>query len=301
MQQKILNQRYELERKIGEGGMARVYLGRDLRLNRRVAVKVLHTQYTSDPQFLARFNHEAQAAAALRHPAIIDIYDVGQDGDIPYIVMEFVEGQDLKALIRLGGPLPLERAVQIAEQVADGLDAAHRAGLVHRDIKPQNIIIGENERVKITDFGIAKSALSTSATETGVVFGTADYLSPEQARGLPATHASDIYSLGISLYEMLTGKLPFTGDSAVAVAMQHVATTATPPSQLNPRIPPQLEAIVLSAIEKDAARRPASARAFAQQLRAYRQIGDQGTVVRPVPPRPVPIPASDATVIAPQP
>lgn len=301
MQQKILNDRYELERKVGEGGMARVYLGRDLRLSRRVAVKVLHSQYASDPQFLARFNHEAQAAANLRHPGIIDIYDVGHDGDIPYIVMEFVEGQDLKALIRLNGSLPIERAVQITEQVADGLDAAHRAGLVHRDIKPQNIIIGENDRVKITDFGIAKSALSTSATETGVIFGTADYLSPEQARGLTATPASDIYSLGISLYEMLTGKLPFSGDNSVAVAMQHVSTAPVPPSRLNPRIPPQLESIVLSAIEKDPARRPASARAFAQLLRGYRQMGDQGTVVRPATPRPVAVPATDATVIAPQP
>ena len=298
MQQKVLNDRYELERKIGEGGMARVYLGRDLRLNRRVAIKVLHSQYAGDPNFLGRFNHEAQAAANLRHPNIIDIYDVGQDGDVQYIVMEFVEGQDLKALLRLNGPLPIDRAVYIAEEIANGLDAAHRAGLIHRDIKPQNIIIGPNERVKITDFGIAKSALSTSATETGVIFGTADYLSPEQARGLPATLVSDVYSLGITLYEMLTGRLPFTGDNSVAVAMQHVSTPPPPPSRFNPRIPQQLEQIILGAIEKDPARRPTSARAFAQQLQAYTQQGDQGTVVRPQPqaPRMPVVPATDTMI-----
>lgn len=283
MQQKILNGRYELERKVGEGGMARVYLGRDLRLSRAVAIKVLHSQYASDPSFIARFNHEAQAAANLRHPNIIDIYDVGQDDDIPYIVMEYVEGQDLKALLRLGGPLPIERAVEIAEQVASGLDAAHRAGLVHRDVKPQNIIISTTGVAKITDFGIAKSALSTSATETGVIFGTADYLSPEQARGLVATPASDIYSLGITLYEMLTARLPFSGENSVAVAMQHVSAQPPAPSSYNPRIPPQLENIILGAIEKDPARRPPSARAFAQMLQGYRRMGDQGTVVRTVP------------------
>lgn len=295
MQQKVLNDRYELERRIGEGGMARVYLGRDLRLNRRVAIKVLHTQFASDPSFLSRFNHEAQAAANLRHPNIIDIYDFGHDGDIPYIVMEYVEGQDLKALLRLHGPLPIDRAVDMAEDVADALDAAHRAGLVHRDIKPQNIIVGSNDMVKITDFGIAKSALSTSATETGVIFGTADYLSPEQARGLPATPASDIYALGVTLYEMLTGRLPFSGENSVAVAMQHVGTAPTPPSRYNSRIPPQLENLVLSAMEKDPARRPASARAFAQQLRAYRMMGDQGTVVRPAPVQTAPGPVVGPT------
>lgn len=288
--QQVFNGRYQLEEKIGEGGMARVYRGRDLRLNRRVAIKVLHSQYTSDPSFLGRFNHEAQSAANLRNAHIIDIYDVGQDGDVPYIVMEYVDGQDLKALLRLCGPLPPARAVAIAEQVADGLDAAHRAGLVHRDIKPQNIIIGQNDQVKVTDFGIAKSALSTSATETGVIFGTADYLSPEQARGLSATAASDIYSLGVTLYEMLTGRLPFTGDSSIAVAMQHVSTPPPLPSSYNPRIPPQLEQLVLAAMEKDPARRPASARAFAQILRSYQQMGTDGTVVRPALPRTSPAP-----------
>src|SRR5215216_4937284 len=223
MQQKILNNRYELQQKIGEGGMARVYQGRDMRLNRQVAVKVLHSHYATDAGFLQRFHHEAQAAANLRHPNIVDVYDVGQDGDIHYIVMEYVEGSDLKGAIARNVPLPIEQAVPIAEAVARALEAAHRIGLVHRDIKPQNIIVGPQGQVKITDFGIAKSSLSTALTETGVTFGTADYISPEQARGQPATPRSDIYSLGVTLYETLTGRLPFGGDSSIAVAMQHVS------------------------------------------------------------------------------
>src|SRR5215212_4027023 len=286
MQQKILNDRYELEQKIGEGGMARVYRGRDLRLNRQVAIKVLHSHYASDTNFLQRFHHEAQAAANLRHPNIVDVYDVGQDADVHYIVMEYVPGSDLKALLMRNGALPIEQAVYVGECVANGLDAAHRLGMVHRDIKPQNIIVGEQGQVKITDFGIAKSSLSTALTETGVTFGTADYISPEQARGQPATPRSDIYSLGVTLYETLTNRLPFSGDSSIAVAMQHVGAEPPPPRMYNPRIPPQLEALVLRALSKEPADRPASAREFAQLLANYRDIGEQATVVRPVQPRP---------------
>lgn len=299
MQQKTLNQRYELERKIGEGGMARVYLGRDTRLNRPIAIKVLHPHYGSDSNFLARFHHEAQAAANLRHPNVVDVYDVGQDGEVHYIVMEYVPGQDLKAIILKQGPLPVDRAVVVARAVADGLEAAHRVGLIHRDIKPQNIIVGDQDQVKITDFGIAKSGLSTSATETGVIFGTADYLSPEQARGQTATPASDVYALGVTLYEMLTGRLPFTGDNAVSVAMQHVSQEPPPPRMFNPRIPPQLEALVLQSLSKDPAQRPASAREFAQLLARYQSAGDQATVVRPAPPRPS-VPPSQRNGPAPQ-
>lgn len=282
MQQTTLNNRYALEQKIGEGGMARVYRGRDLRLDRRVAIKVLHPQYASDPGFLRRFQHEAQAAAGLNHPGIVDVFDVGQDGDIQYIVMEYVDGSDLKTLLLRNGALPVDDAVQIAEQVASALDAAHHAGLVHRDIKPQNIIITPEGRAVVTDFGIAKSQLSTSVTETGVIFGTADYLSPEQARGQPATQRSDIYSLGVTLYEMLTARLPYSGESSIAVAMQHLNAEPTPPRLINPRIPPQLEAIVLRAMSKDAASRPGSARELALMLRDYRTHGEQATVVRPV-------------------
>jgi eukaryotic-like serine/threonine-protein kinase len=285
MQQKILNNRYELQQKIGEGGMARVYSGRDMRLNRQVAVKVLHSHYAADTGFLQRFHHEAQAAANLRHPNIVDVYDVGQDGDIHYIVMEYVPGSDLKALLMRTGSLPVEQAVPIAEAVASGLEAAHRVGMIHRDVKPQNVIVGDGGQVKITDFGIAKSKLSTAMTETGVTFGTADYISPEQARGQAASPQSDIYSLGITLYEMLTGRLPFTGDSSIAVAMQHVGAEPPPPRMYNPRIPAHLEALVLRALSKDPADRPASAREFARLLANYRDVGEQPTLVRPVAPR----------------
>src|SRR6266536_1669873 len=287
MQQKILNNRYELEQKIGEGGMARVYRGRDLRLNRQVAIKVLHSHYASDTNFLQRFHHEAQAAANLRHPNIVDVYDVGQDADTHYIVMEYVAGSDLKALLMRNGALPVEQAVYVGECVANGLDAAHRIGMVHRDIKPQNIIVGPGGKVKITDFGIAKSALSTAMTETGVTFGTADYISPEQARGQPATPRSDIYSLGVTLYETLTNRLPFSGDSSIAVAMQHVSADPPPPRMYNPRIPPQLESLILRALNKEPNSRPTTARDFARQLSGYRDIGEQATVVGPVAPRPI--------------
>jgi serine/threonine protein kinase/beta-lactam-binding protein with PASTA domain len=286
MQQKILNDRYELEQKIGEGGMARVYRGRDLRLNRQVAIKVLHSHFASDTNFLQRFHHEAQAAANLRHPNIVDVYDVGQDADTHYIVMEYVAGSDLKALLMRSGALPIEQAVYVGECVANGLDAAHRIGMVHRDIKPQNIIVGEQGQVKITDFGIAKSSLSTALTETGVTFGTADYISPEQARGQPATPRSDIYSLGVTLYETLTNRLPFTGDSSIAVAMQHVSADPPPPRMYNPRIPPQLESLVLRTLSKEPDSRPTTARDFARQLGGYRDIGGQATVVGPVSARP---------------
>ena len=288
MQQKILNDRYELEQKIGEGGMARVYRGRDLRLNRQVAIKVLHSHFASDTNFLQRFHHEAQAAANLRHPNIVDVYDVGQDADTHYIVMEYVAGSDLKALLMRNGALPIEQAVYVGECVANGLDAAHRIGMVHRDVKPQNIIVGEQGQVKITDFGIAKSSLSTALTETGVTFGTADYISPEQARGQTATPRSDIYSLGVTLYETLTNRLPFSGDSSIAVAMQHVSADPPPPRMYNPRIPPQLESLVLRALSKEPDARPTTARDFARQLSSYRDIGEQATVVGPVAPRPDP-------------
>ncbi|HMP42088.1 MAG TPA: protein kinase, partial [Roseiflexaceae bacterium] len=278
MQQKILNNRYELEQKIGDGGMARVYRARDLRLNRRVAVKVLHSHHAADDGFLRRFHHEAQAAANLHHPAIVDVYDVGQDNDIHYIVMEYVDGSDLKSLILRQGALPIEQALAIAADAADGLEAAHRVGMIHRDVKPQNIMISADGNAKLTDFGIAKSNLSTAMTETGVTFGTADYISPEQARGLPVSPRSDIYSLGVTLYEMLTGRLPFSGDSSIAVAMQHVSAEPPLPRSHNPRITPQLEALVLAAIAKDADHRPGSAREFARLLRTYRSGGEQATV-----------------------
>jgi eukaryotic-like serine/threonine-protein kinase len=281
MQQKVLDGRYELERKVGEGGMARVYIGRDLRLNRRVAIKIPHPHIIADGDFLSRFRHEAQAAAMLTHPNLVDVYDVGQDGDIHYIVMEYVEGTDLKTLINREAPLPIARALAIAEQIARGLHAAHRAGLVHRDVKPQNIIVTPEGFVRITDFGVAKSHLSTALTETGVSFGTVDYISPEQAQGLPAGPQADIYALGVVLYEMLTARLPFSGNNAVAVAMKHVAETPPPPRSFNRQIPPHIEALVLRAMAKDPHQRPRSAEEFARLLSGVSQLSEQETVIGP--------------------
>lgn len=281
MQPTLLDNRYEIEQKLGEGGMATVYLGRDRRLNRRVAIKILHSHYASDQDFLRRFEHEAQAAALLNHANVVNVYDVGQDGAIPYIVMEYIEGTNLKTLINQSAPLPVERAVTIASEVARGLAAAHKMGLIHRDIKPQNIMIETGGQVHITDFGIAKSDLSTTLTQTGITFGTADYISPEQARGARATPQSDIYSLGVTLFEMLTGRLPFTGENAVAVATQHVS--APPPSarQFNPQVPPQLDTLVLRAMAKEPSQRPASAAEFAQLLTNYRNVASQETMFNP--------------------
>ncbi len=301
MQARMLNNRYELLDVLGQGGMATVYRGRDTRLGRPVAIKLLHSQYVGDNQFLQRFEHEAQAAAGLSaHPNIVDVYDVGQDNGVPYIVMELVEGRDLSTLIEQEGPLPVDRTIHIAEQAADALDYAHQRGFVHRDVKPQNIMVGPNDEVKITDFGIAKSALSTAVTQAGMTFGTADYISPEQAQGITATAQSDIYGLGIVVYEMLTKHLPFTGDSPMAVALQQIQNTPPPLSQWNPTLPPNLERIVLTALAKDPRQRPASAKAFATMLREYRSARGQETQVAPVVKGPAIPPSQAATYQVPQ-
>ncbi len=293
MQQQILNDRYRLDQKVGEGGMATVYQGYDLRLNRRVAVKILHSQFSNDPDFLKRFDHEALAAANLNHPNVVNVYDVGQDGNTHYIVMQYVDGIDLKTRINREAPLMIAHAVAIAEAIARGLEAAHRVGLVHRDIKPQNVMVSSDGHVQITDFGIAKSHLSTATTQTGITFGTADYISPEQAQGQQASPRSDIYALGVTLFEMVTGQLPFSGDSAVSVAMQHVSTPPPMPRQLNPQIPQNLENLILQALAKDPSYRPASAWEFAEMLKNYQTNAEQNTVANasPLPPpRPVPQP-----------
>ncbi|HEY1015564.1 MAG TPA: protein kinase, partial [Herpetosiphonaceae bacterium] len=278
-QPRVLNNRFQLDRKLGQGGMATVYLGRDLRLGRPVAVKILHGQYAGDDQFLRRFKHEADAAAQLGHPNIVRVYDVGSDGDLHYIVMEYINGADLKEIISREAPLAIPRTLKLVQQIAEALEAAHRSGLVHRDIKPQNVLVDGEDQVHLSDFGIAKSDRSSAYTDPGTTFGTADYLAPEQAQGLGATPRSDIYALGVVTYEMLTGRLPFAGDTPLAVAMQHVQSPPPPPRQFNPAIPPQLEAIVLQAMAKDPNQRPASARAFAELLRTYRERGNQQTTV----------------------
>jgi len=287
MQSTVLNGRYELFAPIGQGGMATVYRGRDLRLGRPVAIKLLHNYYAADDEFLQRFAHEAMSAAHLSaHPHIVDVYDVGQDGDQNYIVMELIEGEDLKAIIDAQAPLPIDYALSITAQVADGLEYAHRRGLVHRDVKPQNILITSDGQVRIADFGIAKSHLSTAVTQAGITFGTADYISPEQAQGLVATPQSDIYSLGVVLYEMLTGALPFTGDTPMAVAIQHIQQQPPPLRHFNGSIPPALEAIVQRTLAKNPQQRPPSAQAFAQELRDYIEGRFQPTVAVPSPVRP---------------
>lgn len=281
MQPKILSQRYELEEKIGDGGMAAVYRGRDLRLNRVVAIKILHPHHAADLNFRKRFIHEAQSAANLRHPSIVDIYDEGEEERQHYIVMEFVDGSDLKSMILRYKQLPVQQVLQIAAAIADGLDAAHQLGMVHRDVKPQNILVTHDGTAKITDFGIAKSSLSTAQTDTGVTFGTADYISPEQARGQPATAQSDIYALGVTVYEALTGQLPFTGDTAVAVALQHVGSKPPPIRRHNPNVSAALEQLVMRSLAKNPAERPTTAREFANLLRAQEESEVRDTAHQP--------------------
>ena len=271
MPTQVLNNRYELEQPIGQGGMASVYRARDLRLGRVVAVKVLHPRYADDQEFVQRFDHEAMSAARLSaHPNIVDVFDVGEDGNVHYIVMELIEGEDLKWLIEREAPMQINRALPLVEQVADGLEYAHQQGFVHRDIKPQNVLIDRNNRAHITDFGIAKSRMSTAVTQVGMTFGTADYIAPEQVQGVEAEPQSDVYSLGVVVYEMMTGRLPFVADTPMAVAIQHIQQQPPPPRQFNPAITPQLEAVILNALSKDPRQRPPSARLFAMALRDVR-------------------------------
>ncbi|MDI3341921.1 MAG: protein kinase [Sphaerobacter sp.] len=273
MQARTLNGRYRLDERIGEGGMAVVYRGYDLVLNRLVAVKVLRDQYGSDANFLRRFEREAQSAARLSHPHIANVYDVGQDQHTRYIVMEYVDGPNLKELIRRQGPFSVDGAAFIIRQVADALDYAHAHGLVHRDIKPQNILVDQHGNAKVVDFGIAKGLSDANLTEAGTGMGTVHYVSPEQARGAPATPASDVYSTGVVLFEMLTKRLPFEADTPVGVAMQHVSATPPPPSHFNPAIPPAVDQIVLRALAKDPAERFPSAGALADALDHWDQAG----------------------------
>lgn len=249
---KMLGNRYEILEKIGEGGMARVYKAKCHLLNRIVAIKVLRPEFAADEEFVRRFKRESQAAASLSHPNIVSIYDVGQDGDIYYIVMEYVNGSTLKKLIKEnGGPLDLKRSIDIAKQVCKALDHAHKNHIVHRDIKPQNILVTDDNIVKVTDFGIARAVNGSTITYNGDVLGTAYYFSPEQARGNITDEKTDIYSLGIVMYEMLTGKVPFEGESPISIALKHIQEDIIPPSKLNEKIPKELDQIVLKATEKD--------------------------------------------------
>lgn len=248
---RILNSRYRIEERIGSGGMADVYKATDTLLGRTVAVKILHTQFSRDPVFIERFRQEAQAAANLNQPNIVNVFDWGVENGTHYLVMEYVQGRDLKDIILQGGPLLPERAVEIAVAICRALDSAHEHGVVHRDIKPQNIIATYDNQIKVMDFGIARTAGGSAMTQTGTIMGTAQYLSPEQAQGKSADPRSDLYSLGIVLYEMLTGKVPFDGENPVSIAYKHVREDPLPPSMINPDISAGLESVIMKALAKN--------------------------------------------------
>ena len=266
----VIDDRYELGAQLGSGGMARVYLAHDRVLDRQVAVKVLAESYAADPSFVERFRREASAAAGLNHPNIVAVYDRGEADGSYYIVMEYLPGPDLKQVIRRRAPLSPIRSIDYALQILAALGAAHRRDVIHRDVKPQNVMVDEDGNLKVTDFGIARAGEGTQMTEAGSVIGTAQYLSPEGARGEEVTAASDCYCVGIILYEMLTGRVPFDGERPVAVAMKQVNEPPVPPRVYEPDIPPALEAVVLRALEKRPSDRFRSAEEFSEALQAVR-------------------------------
>src|SRR6266508_3609409 len=247
---RILAGRYEVGPLLGVGGMAEVYEGHDRLLARRVAIKVLLSQYAHDPAFLARFRREAQAAASLSHPNIVAVFDTGSQDDTWFIVMEYVAGRTLRDVIRTEGALYWARAAEIAADVAGALSAAHARGVVHRDVKPGNVMLTTDGKVKVMDFGIARASAAPSITQTAAVVGTAQYIAPEQAQGLEVDARTDLYALGCCLYEMLTGQVPFTGPTPVAIAYRHVQDDPTPPRMLNPDVPVSLEGVCLKAMAK---------------------------------------------------
>ena len=311
MDERTLSGRYRLVAHLARGGMADVYDAEDMLLNRHVAIKILHTNFAADEAFVTRFRREAQAAANLSHPNIVAIYDWGQDGDTYYMVMELIEGRTLREILKSEGALLPRRCAEITAEAAAALEVAHQAGVFHRDIKPGNIMITNDGGVKVTDFGIARALDdSEELTKTGAVIGTATYFSPEQAQGLPADGRSDIYSLGVVLYEMLAGRPPFTGESPVAVAYQHVSEYAPTPVQVSPDVPEELSMIVETAMAKSPEDRYQTAADLRTDLLAYlsgRQPAVVGaaaaaaaTVLVPPPPATVP-PDATARAVAYQP
>jgi len=284
MSTRLLAGRYELIERIGEGGMAVVYKAKDRLLNRFVAIKILKPEFTKDMKVIESFRRESQAAASLSHPNIVNVYDVGKEGNIYYIVMELIEGSVLSDIIKEEGALDPRRAVSIAKQIAAALSVAHKNQIIHRDVKPHNILITADGVAKITDFGIAKAMTSSTMTanQTGTIMGSVHYFSPEQARGGYVDEKSDIYSLGIVLYEMLTGKVPFDADNPVAVAVMHMNEEMVPPSQINPAVSPDVEAIVMKATAK-------------YQVNRYKTADEMITALSLVNYHPAPTPAEEET------
>jgi beta-lactam-binding protein with PASTA domain/predicted Ser/Thr protein kinase len=274
----IVDNRYKVLSRLGSGGMADVFLAEDQQLGRNVALKLLHRRFAEDPDFVERFRREAQAAAGLQHPNVVSVYDRGAYEDTYYIAMEYLPGRSLKQLIRQEAPLDPVRAIDITIQILKAARFAHRRGVIHRDLKPHNVIIDDSDHAKVTDFGIARAGAS-DMTETGSIMGTAQYLSPEQAQGHAVSAGSDLYSVGVVLYEMLTARVPFDAEAAVTIALKHVSEAPTAPTVVNPSIPPELEQVVLWSLNKNAGDRPADADQFIAALEAAKaaiQSGEPG-------------------------
>jgi eukaryotic-like serine/threonine-protein kinase len=298
----VVDSRYRIVRRIGSGGMADVYCAEDTHLGRQVALKVLHRRFAQDQEFVERFRREASAAAGLQHPNVVGVFDRGRHDGTYYIAMEHLPGRTLKEIVEAEAPLAQERAVDFGLQILQAAGFAHRHGVIHRDFKPHNVIVDEQGHAKVTDFGIARAGAS-EMTETGSIMGTAQYLSPEQAQGHAVTATSDLYSIGVMLYEMLAGRLPFEGDSAVSIALKHLSEPPAPISHFRPDVHPALESVVMAALAKDPARRWQSAEDFGEAMAAAgAQLGDVppgGTAPTAFAPIPAPVPATDGDSTSP--